>query len=115
MRQVNVLSKVMDCFVGILDRMFDARRQMAFQVFQPVFAHDQSRYAGDEELIRCIYPSVYPIGFKNEASAVMALCLAVIPTAVDYLSLSSEPILAIRCVSGAELSLLGPWYGSLIQ
>jgi hypothetical protein len=47
MRQVNVLYEIMDCFVGILDRVFDARWQMNFQVFQPVFGHDQSLYAGD--------------------------------------------------------------------
>lgn len=47
MRQVNVLYQITDCFVSILDRMFDARWQMTFHIFQPVFAHDQSRYAGD--------------------------------------------------------------------
>ena len=39
MRQMNMLSKILGHFVGILDRVLDARWQMAFYALKPVFAH----------------------------------------------------------------------------
>ena len=39
MRLFNMLRKIMDCFVDILDRVFDARWDMVLYALTPAIAH----------------------------------------------------------------------------
>ena len=39
MGQMNAQCKIVDCTVGLLERVLYARRQVLFEIFKPVFGH----------------------------------------------------------------------------